>query len=117
MVNPGTSNLALRLGTNGLIKQYYFTKIAVTKLVKCVKNWNMIGFVIFACFMYSSHIVSNLPAILWFALIFHYLEVGLYPIQGILIDGSWFDHQRLWILLMASIDKYAPISAYGTFLF
>ena len=39
--NSGILDLASMLGTNGIIKQYNFIRITTTKLVKFMKNWNI----------------------------------------------------------------------------
>ena len=68
-----------RFGTNLLD----FTKTARTKLVKCMKNLNMIGFVIITWHLFSSYSFwINLLFILWFHLIFHCLKVVLLPYPG-----------------------------------
>ena len=48
VVNSGAIDLASRFGTNGLVKQEDFIKIATSMVAKFLKNWNMIGFVIWA---------------------------------------------------------------------
>ena len=55
MSNSGTSDLASSLGSSGLVKQENFIKIETTKPVKCLKNWNMIGIVIFTCPLFWSY--------------------------------------------------------------
>ena len=42
VVNSGITDLASNLGTNGLVKQNNFINIVTTKLVKSMKNWNII---------------------------------------------------------------------------
>ena len=82
----------------GFVKQLNFTRIATTKLVMCMKNWIVIGFVII------SHVfIFYLLFILGFSLIFHCVKAVLYPPWG-QVDGSWFDHQRLWVLSMIPIQ-------------
>ena len=59
--------------------------------------------------MFSSYSFwNNLPFILWFSLISHCLKAGFEACHG-QFDGSWFDWQRLWELLMVPIDKAALI--------
>ena len=68
MVNFETTDLASRLGTNGLVKQYYVSKVATTTLVKCMKNWNI-------CDVLSSYISwDNLFSILCNFANFHCLK-------------------------------------------
>ena len=68
VVNSGTTALVSRLSTNRLVKQSNFTKIATKSCDDCVKNRNMIGFVIFTCHMSSSYSFwANLHFILWFS--------------------------------------------------
>ena len=46
----------------------------------CMKNWNMTGFILFICHMFSSYSFwANLFFILWFSLIFHCLKAGSVP--------------------------------------
>ena len=52
LVKSETTDLASRLGTHGLVKQKNFVKIATTRIVKCMENCNMIGFVLFTCHMF-----------------------------------------------------------------
>ena len=62
---------------NGLVKQYNRIKIATTKLVKCMKNWNMISRDICICRMFLRYrFRANLLFILWFSLILHCLKAG-----------------------------------------
>ena len=56
----GSTDLASRFVTNGLVKQQNFMKIAPPKLVKCMGNWTMIGlvfpwFLIFHCLKHRLH--------------------------------------------------------------
>ena len=46
-----------------LLKQCDFTKIATTKLIQFMKNWNMIGCLSFTCHMFLSYVfnVFSLP--------------------------------------------------------
>ena len=60
LANSGTADLALTVDTNRLVKQYNFTKIATTTLVKCLMNWNMIGYVCSSHDISLQHIVSGL---------------------------------------------------------
>ena len=99
----GTTDLASRMGTNGLIKQEKFTKITITNIVKCMKNCDMISFALFTFRMFSSHrfrlVYFSYCDFSYFSLSeswFCTLSLGQ-------IDGSWFDHQRLWALLMFPI--------------
>ena len=85
------------------VQSYNFTKIAAT-LVICMKKWNTTGFVIFTCPMFSWYSFwTNLPFVLWFSWIFHCLKAWVSTLSRVQIDGSWFDHQRLWVLLMVPI--------------
>ena len=76
MINAGITDFASSLGTNGIVKQYDFTKIAITKLIKRVKNWNMIGFVVFAYHILSSYFFRANYLISWVSLIFDCLKAG-----------------------------------------
>ena len=72
----------------GLLNNRIFTKITTTSLVKCMKSWHMIVFVIFTCRMsspYSSW--PNVVLILWFSLIFHFLNADFVPCTG---EKIWF---------------------------
>ena len=52
-------------------KTIEFPKMATTMLVKCMKNWDVIGFAIFTGCRFSSYSFwSNLLFIVWFSLIF-----------------------------------------------
>ena len=103
VVISGTTDLASRMGTNGLIKQEKFTKITITNIVKCMKNCDMISFALFTFRMFSSHrfrlVYFSYCDFSYFSLSeswFCTLSLGQ-------IDGSWFDHQRLLALLMFPI--------------
>ena len=99
VVNSGSSDLASRLGTNGLIK-------TINNKVRCMKNWNMIGFVLFACHIFSPNSIwSNLLFILWFFIIFYNLKAGLYLVQG---TNWWFLiwPQSLRVLLMGRMSMH-----------
>ena len=92
------------LGTNGLVKQNNFTKIAIIMLDKFIKNCDMICFVIYTCHVFSSQIlVANLFFISWFSLTVHCLKAGFVPCPGdklmvpdlttrivSIVDGSYF---------------------------
>ena len=94
-------DLAWRLGTNGLIKQYSFNERATTKLVKCTKNWNF-SFVNFICF---HHNVSGLIYFLYCDFLnFPLSESWLCTMSRGQTDCPWFIHQRLGVLLMAPIS-------------
>ena len=58
VVNSGTTDLASSLGTIRLVKQYNFTKITTTSLVKYMKIRDMIRFVISTCHTFH-YIVSG----------------------------------------------------------
>ena len=61
----------LKFGYNWACKTIFFIKIATTKLVKTIKNWNMFGFVILTCQFFSSYSFwLNLLYTLWFSLLF-----------------------------------------------
>ena len=77
-VNAGTTDLASSFGINGLVKQTYRTIIATTALVNCLKNWNMIGFVIFTCQ------VSDLICLFYCDVPLFYIiwKLVVYPVQG-----------------------------------
>ena len=73
------------------------------QLVRLMKNWNMTGFVIFTCLMFSSYSFgANLIFIIWFSLVFHCLRVGFCTLYRWQIDVSWFD-QRFGALLTVPI--------------
>ena len=107
VVNCGTINLASGVGADELVKQKNFTKISKTKLVKCMKSWNMIGFVIFTCQIFH-HIVSGLFSFYFVVFPSYSLSEGWgCTFSRGHFDGPLFDHQRLWALLMAHIRSWS----------
>ena len=79
-------------------KTIEFTEIK-KKLVENMKNWNMGVFVIFTHMLSSYIFWLNLLFILWFSL----PESWFCTRSRGQMNGSWFDHQRLWALLMVPI--------------
>ena len=79
----------------------FITKIAKTKLVKCMKNWSMIGFVILTGQVFS--LFSFRTILLFYIVIFNFpLSESWFCTLFIGKKyGSWFEHQR--VLLMVRI--------------
>ena len=121
MVKSGTIDLAPMLGTNGLVKQKNFTKIAIIMLDKFIKNCDMICFVIYTCHVFSSQIlVANLLFILWFSLTVHCLKAGFVPCPGdklmvpdlttrivSIVDGSYF--RSIFMFLIHGTMSYSSV--------
>ena len=86
------------------VKQYKSTKIWITRPVKCMKNWNMIGFIIFTYHMCSSYDYwANLLFILWFSLIFRCLKAGSVPwttVEFAVPDLTTRDSEHCWWFLL-----------------
>ena len=117
VVNSGTIDLASKLLTNGLVKQQNFTKIPTTKLVKHMKNRNMIGFVIFTCHVFYYIILGQIYFfILWFSLIFRCLKAGLVPCQGYKLmvpDSTTTGYEYCWwFLIRSKIFSFPHISRF-----
>ena len=67
-----------------------------------MKNWLMVGFVIPMPCLY--HIVSWLIYIYIVIFVnFSLFESRFCTLSKVQIDGSWFHHQSLWVLLMVLI--------------
>ena len=71
-----------------------------------MQNWHMIHLILFACHLFSSYIFWG-----WFPFyIMIFFNTTLSKswfciLPNGQIDGYWFDHQRLWLLLMVSIPQ------------
>ena len=103
VVNSETTDLASNLSTNGLVKQLNLIQITTT-LVKCMKIWNMIGFVIFTSNKFALYSLRVNFYILFF-LYFPFFESWFCTLSRGQIDGSLFVHQILWVFLMVSIGQ------------
>ena len=98
--------IGLRVGCRMAYKvMERFTKVATAMLVQCMKGSDVIRFKV-TCRVSTACVPGLIYCLYCDSLQFFIVwELDLYPVW-IMVGGSWFDHQRLWSLLMVPIVLY-----------
>ena len=82
VVNSGTTDLASRLGTNGLVNNKIVPESQQQKTMKCMENWNVMGFVVFICYICSAYSFrADWLFLFWLSLYFIVWKLAFYLVQ------------------------------------